>query len=365
MLEAAVTDGGLSAASSLAIPATLHASLMARLDRLGSVAKEVAQIGAAIGREFSYELLAAVARGTEAEFHDALGRLVEAGLVFQRGALPQATFQFKHALVQEAAFGTLLRGPRQVLHARIADALISKSGESTAAPEIVAHHLQSAGRSADAIAYWRAAGEQAARRAANREAIDHLRRALSLLHTQPETSERWRAELAVLLHLTPALMTVHGAPGPEAGEAIERAAEIVHRLPSSAELAPPMANLWLFNQTGGRLDRADKISADLFRMAHDLADPEILLQAHHCSWATCLSRGMLRKAKEHFDTGLSLYDEERHAHHRYTYLGHDPAVCALVQGAVVQWALGYPAQARQLELQALGLAQRLDHCLQW
>jgi predicted ATPase len=217
------------------------------------------------------------------------------------------------------------------------------------------------GRSPDAIAYWREAGEQAARRAANREAIDHLRRALSLLDTQPETPERWRAELEVLLHLTPALMSVHGAPGPEAGEAIERAAEIVHRLPSSAELAPPMANLWLFNQTGGRLDRADEISADLFRMARDLDDPDILLQAYHCSWATSQSRGLLREAKEHLDAGLSLYDEKRHAHHRYIYLGHDPAVCALAQAAVVQWALGYPAQARQLELKALGLAQRLDH----
>jgi predicted ATPase len=256
--------------------------------------------------------------------------------------------------------GTLLRGPRQALHARIADQLISKSNESPAAPEIVAYHLQSAGRSADAVVYWRQAGERAARRAANREAIGHLRRALGLVETLPSTTERWRAELAVLSQLTPALMSVHGWSSPEAGEAVERAAEIARRLPSSAELAPSFANLWMFNQGRGRLDRADEIWADMFRVARDLDDPEILLQAHHCSWPTPLFRG-LREAKEHIDAGLSLYDEERHAHHRYTYIGHDPGTCALASGAFVQWALGYPSQTRHLEVEALALARRLGH----
>jgi class 3 adenylate cyclase/predicted ATPase len=363
VLEDAISGAGLSAvpATSPAVPATLHASLMARLDRLGYVTKETAQIGAAIGREFSYELLTAVARRDEAELRDALSRLINAGLVFGRGVPPQANFLFKHALVQEAALGTLLRGPRQALHARIADALISKSSESPAAPEIVAHHLQGAGRSADAIAYWREAGEQAARRAANREAIGHLRRALALVETQPSTTERWRAELAVLSQLTPALMSVYGWSGPEAGEAVERAAAIARRLPSSAELAPAIANLWMFNQGRGRDDRAAEISADLFRIAHDLDDTEILLQAHHCSWPNCLNRGLLAESKKHIDTGLSLYNEERHAHHRYTYTGHDPAVCALGTGAFVQWALGYPSQSKRFELEALALARRLDH----
>ena len=348
-------------ATSSAVPATLHASLMARLDRLGPAARQVAQVGAAIGRDFSYELLAAAAQQTEAELPGALGRLIEAGLLFQRGALPQANFLFKHALVQEATLGTLLRGSRQLLHGRIADALISKNGESPAAPEVVAHHLQSAGRSTDAVAYWRKAGEQAARRAANREAIGHFRRALALVETQPSTTERWRAELAVLSQLTPVLMSVYGWSGLEAGEVVERAAEIARRLPSSAELAPSIANLWMFNQGRGRLDRAGEISADLFRIARDLNDPEILLQAHHCSWPTCLFGGLLREAKEHIDAGLSLYDGQRHAHHRYTYIGHDPAACALGSGAFVEWALGYPIQARWLEVEAVALAQRLQH----
>ena len=363
VLEAAISGAGLSAvpAASPAVPATLHASLMARLDRLGSATKDVAQIGAAIGREFSYELLTAVAQRDEAELRDVLSRLIDAGLVFGRGVPPQANFLFKHALVQEAALGTLLRGPRQALHARIADALISKSSESPAAPEIVAHHLQNAGRSAEAVVYWRQAGGEAARRAANREAIGHLRRALALVETQPSTIERRRAELAVLSQLTPALMSVHGWSGPEAGEAAARAADIARHLPSSAELAPSIANLWMFNQGRGLFDRADEISADLFRIARDLDDPEILLQAHHSSWPNRLNHGMLAEAKKHIDAGLSLYDEERHAHHRYTYVGHDPGACAFGTGAFVQWMLGYPSQTRRFETEALALARRLEH----
>jgi class 3 adenylate cyclase len=233
--------------TALAVPATLHASLMARLDRLGPPAKETAQIGAAIGREFPFALLAAIAARDEDELLGAIARLVEAGLVFQRGAPPQATFLFKHALVQDAAYGTLLRGPRRLLHARIADALLSPTGERPAiAPEIIAHHLQSAGRAVAAIDHWREAGEQAVRRAANREAIGHLRRALLLLDAQPETAERWRAELAILSRLSPALLSVYGRSAPQVGEAVDRAVQVGRQLETSADLAPSIANLWIF-----------------------------------------------------------------------------------------------------------------------
>jgi predicted ATPase len=275
---------------------------------------------------------------------------------------PQANFLFKHTLVQDAAYGTLLRGPRRLLHDRIADALLSTTGEKSAAePEIIAHHLQSAGRSAEAIGYWREAGEQAVRRAANREAIGHLRRALLLIDTQPETTERWRAELAVLSQLSSALMNVYGWSAPEVGEAIERATLVGHRLESSADLGPSIVNLWFFNIYLGRLDRSDRISADLFRIARDLDDPEILLQAHHTAWPLRWLGGQLREASEHIEAGLRLYDEERHAHHRYVYLGHDPAGCALAMDAYVQWARGYPVRATRREEEAIALARRLHH----
>ncbi len=360
VLENAIV--GAAPAASLAVPATLHASLMARLDRLGPMAKEVAQIGATIGREFSFQLLATTAERNPLELQRATASLVEAGLIFQRGLPREASFLFKHALVQDVAYSMLLRGPRQLLHARIADALIVSAGEkSAAAPEIIAHHLQNAGRPTEAVHFWREAGEQAARHAANREAVEHLRRALSAIQAQPETGERWRAELAILSRLAPALMSVHGWSASQVGEAVNRATEVARRIESSADLAPSIANLWFFNFARGRFDQADEISGDLFRIARELDDREIMLQAHHCAWPLRVHRGLFTAASEHIDACLSLYREERHAHHRHLYLGHDPAVCALATGGTVQWPLGYPDRSRRLAGEAIALARRLEH----
>ena len=342
----------------LPVPDTLHGSLIARLDRLGSLAKEVAQVGAAIGRQFSFELLAGEATQDEPELQVAINTLIEAGLIFQHGVPPQASLLFKHALVQDAAYGTLLRAPRQALHARIADALLFKEGEKTA-PEIIAHHLESAGRSFEAIAYWRVAGEEAVRRAANREAIEHFRRAVGLLETRLEGPERWRVELAILSQLGPALMSVHGWSASEIGDAVERASEIGRRLEASADIAPSIANLAAFNVHRCRLDQAEEASADLFRIAGDLEDPEIMLQAHHCVWPVQWHRGRFSRAVEHADAGLGLYEEGRSAHHRQVYFGHDPAVCALALGAAAQWALGYPERAIRRHYEAIALARRL------
>jgi class 3 adenylate cyclase/predicted ATPase len=344
----------------LVVPATLHALLLARLDRLGAGAKEMAQIGAAIGRQFSFELLAAVAGQDVSRLEAPITRLVEAGLVFQRGTTPQASFLFKHALVQEAAYATLLRAPRQLLHARIADALHAEDGKKiVAAPEIIAHHLESAGRSVEAVTFWREAGERAVRRAANREGIEHFRRGLSLLEAQPDSAERLRVELAILSQLGPALMSVYGWSAPEAGEMVERAANIGRQLESTADLAPSIANLAVFNIYRCQLDKAEEASADLFRIARELDDAEIMLQAHHCAWPVRYHRGRFAQALEHADAGLNLYEEERHSRHRHVYFGHDPAVCALALGAAAQWVLGYPASAMHRHAEAITLARRL------
>jgi len=361
--QAAAPDRGRTLVNAVpgagTVPATLQSSLMARLDRLGTTAREVAQVGAAIGREFTFELLATVeARDPEA-LQVALSRVVSAGLVFRRGTPPQATYLFKHALVQDVAYGSLLRERRRLLHGRIADALLEP--ESAAAPEIVAHHLQEADRASEAIGYWREAGEQAVRRAANSEAIEHFRHALGLLAAQPEADRRWRSELAVLSQLVPALMNVHGSSAPEAGEASERAAAVGRRLGNSADIAPSIANLWVYEIARLRLDRAEEISADLFRIARDLDSAEILLQGYHCAWPMAWHRGHFVKASEQIEAGLRLYDEQRHAHHRNLYLGHDPAVCALGINASVQFALGYLDRASRLEGEAISLADRLQH----
>jgi class 3 adenylate cyclase/predicted ATPase len=353
----------VAAASSLsvAVPASLHASLMARLDRLGS-AKEIAQIGAVIGREFSHFLLAAVMRKAEGELETELERLITAGLLFRQGVLPHATYLFKHALVQDAAYGTLLRSSRQQLHGQIASTLEEEFPEIVEVqPELLARHCTEAGLDEQAIKYWRTAGEKAVRRASNREAIGHFRRALALNEKQAPDVGRSLTELAILSQLGPALMSVQGWTAPEVGVAFERAEHLARELESSIDLAPPLAGLWLFHTARGQFSRADEITKELFDVAHTLHDSDVLLQAHHCAWPIRWFRGALTDAKAHTDAGMGLYDEVRHARHRFLYLGHDPAVCALSIKSVLQWLLGHPTQGVRSERDAIDLARRLQH----
>ena len=346
---------------SLAVPASLHASLMARLDRLGP-AKEVAQIGAAIGREFPHSLLAAVARKPEAELQSALDRLGSAGLLFRQGVSPHATYLFKHALVQDAAYGTLLRSNRQQLHGRIVVTLEEEFPEIIEVqPEVIARHSAEAGLEEKAIKYWCLAGEHAVRQASNREAIKHFRQALALSEKRPPNVERSRTELAILSQLGPALMTIHGWSAPEVGVVFERAEYLARELESSVDLAPPLSGLWLFHTSRGQFSRADEITNELFNVARRLDDPDILLQAHHCAFPVRWLAGALTDANLHIDAALSLYDEVRHARQRFVYLGHDPAVCCLSIKSILKSLLGYPTQGIQFERNALDFAQRLQH----
>ncbi|OLB69098.1 MAG: hypothetical protein AUI16_29825 [Alphaproteobacteria bacterium 13_2_20CM_2_64_7] len=358
--EAAERPVAATSSLSVAVPASLHASLMARLDRLGS-AKEIAQIGAVIGREFSHFLLAAVMRKAEGELETELERLITAGLLFRQGVLPHATYLFKHALVQDAAYGTLLRSSRQQLHGQIASTLEEEFPEIVEVqPELLARHCTEAGLDEQAIKYWRTAGEKAVRRASNREAIGHFRRALALNEKQAPDVGR-SPELAILSQLGPALMSVHGWTAPEVGVAFERAEHLARELESSIDLAPPLAGLWLFHTARGQFSRADEITKELFDVAHTLHDSDVLLQAHHCAWPIRWFRGALTDAKAHTDAGMGLYDEVRHARHRFLYLGHDPAVCALSIKSVLQWLLGHPTQGVRSERDAIDLARRLQH----
>jgi len=264
--------GSISAVppSSLAVPATLHASLLGRLDRLGPAAKTVAQVGAAIGRDFSHELLAAAVPLAEPELQEALRRLVEAGLVFQRGVPPVAEYLFKHALVQDTAYSTLLRGPRQALHRRIAEALeqrfpdfvetrstiASNTGaRSPGVPEILAHHYGEAAIADKAIAYWHLAGKSSVAKSAVREATAQLRRGLSLLDGLPETRERKQLELDIHVTLTQALMGGKGYADPEVAGGLERANRLVTE---TASVGTPvhfsvLYGLWVSAYTGGLL----------------------------------------------------------------------------------------------------------------
>ena len=229
----------------LAVPASLHASLMARLDRLGP-AKEVAQIGAAIGREFSHALLAAVVRKPEAELGSALDRLIAAGLLFRQGVPPHATYLFKHALVQDAAYGTLLREPRRALHARIAETLESQFAEiAESQPELLARHCTEAGLIEKAAGLWGKAGQRSLERSALVEAAEQLTRALDQIATLPATPALRREQIKLQVALITPLIHVKGYAAPETKAAAERARLLIEQAEALGE--PPEDPLLLFS----------------------------------------------------------------------------------------------------------------------
>jgi predicted ATPase len=267
----------------MAIPTTLQASLLARLDRLAP-AREVAQVAAAIGREFSHELLAAAAPLPGSDLQAALNDLVEAGLVFRRGTPPQATYSFKHALVQDAAYATLVRAKRQRLHARIAAAIEQHFPETIQAqPELLAHHYTEAGLAEQAIDYWLRAGQRAIARSAMAEALAQLRNGLDLLRGLPETDQRRRQELDLQVASGVALMATQGWAAPEAGRANARARELCERIGAIAQLWPVLHGQWAFHVVRAEHGAARELAGELLRRAQQHQDAAATLVAHRNS----------------------------------------------------------------------------------
>jgi predicted ATPase len=235
----------------LAIPVTLHDSLMARLDRLATV-KEVAQLGATLGREFSYEVLKAVSSLDEATLQGELAQLVDAEFLFQRGLPPQARYIFKHALIQDAAYQSLLKSTRQKYHQQIAHVLEERFPETMEThPELVAHHYTEASLIEQAIPYWQKAGQQAAQRSANAEAISHLTRGLDLLKTLPDTPERAQQELTLQIALGGPLMSTKGFAAPEVEKTYARARELCQQVGETPQRFRVLLGLRMFYQVGG------------------------------------------------------------------------------------------------------------------
>lgn len=345
----------------LAVPASLHASLMARLDRLGA-AKELAQIGAAIGREFSHALLTSVARETEAELEPALDRLIQAGLLFRHGRPPHANYLFKHALVQDVAYGTLLRATRCELHGRIANVLEQQFLDvCEAQPEVLARHYTQAGLVSQALRYWQRAGNRAARRSANKEAVAHFRSALQLLEALPDKTSYAEQELQLLIALGPALMTTTSSAAPEIGRVYARARELAGHAQRVADLFPTVWGAWLIAFASGDILTSSRLLDELFGMAKTSGDPALALQAHHAAWPIYTITGALATARNHIASGLALYRREKHGDQALQFGGHDPAVCGYASDAIVAAAMGYPDEAVQQMQKGLGLARDLDH----
>ena len=346
----------------LSVPATLHASLVARLDRLGTAAKEVAQIGAVLGREFAYNLIELVAQRDERELQTALGQLSEAGLLFCRGTIPHASYLFKHALVQDAAYSTLVRGKRQELHGRVAAVLeLDFADLVERRPELVAHHLTSAGETERAVDMWLKAGQYAAARLAHREAIRHFERGLAVLTALAESParDRWETELQLARGLS--LFTAKGFDAAEAADAYTRANQLAEQQSNPHQLFMAVYGLWQSANGAGNILDCRRLSNRLQQLTADNADDELRLQAHHAAWATCLFAGEPTVSHEHSATGRRLYDPERHRFHRQLYGGHDPGTCARYMGAQAQWLLGYPDQGLALGSEALALGKEIAH----
>ena len=344
----------------LAIPATLHDSLMARLDRLASV-KAVAQLGATIGRTFPYALLHAVAPLEEATLQTGLRQLVEAELLYQRGVPPQATYLFKHALIQEAAYQSLLRSTRQQYHQRIAQVLAERfPAIAETQPELLAHHFTEAGLSGQAVDYWQRAGERASQRSANVEAIAHLTKGLKVLETLPEIPERTQQELHLQTTLGPALMATKGYTTPEVEQAYTRARELCRQLGETPQLFPALRGLWLFYIARAELQMARELGEQLLALAQSVQAPALLLIGHDALGVSLFYLGELAPAQAHLEQEITLYDPQQHRSLAFLY-GQDPGVVCLSYAASALWLLGYPDQALKRSHEALTLAHELSH----
>jgi class 3 adenylate cyclase/predicted ATPase len=345
----------------LAIPSTLHASLVARLDRLASV-KDVAQIGAAIGREFPYTLVAAVAAAPEHDLRSALAQLAGAELIFQRGVPPESTYQFKHALVQDVAYASLVRSRRQQLHGQIARALEKQFPEVVAAePEILAHHLTEASIPEAAIGYWRAAGERALSRSGNAEAVKHLTRGVQLVQTLPASPVRDRKELTLSITLGSALMAVKGYAAPETEKVFSRARDL---LGSSNDLSQQMmvlSGLSMACLGRSELSAALAITQEMLAVATRLGRITALTNANRCMGQTLWIMGSFDSARLHFERTLDLAADSDARGNPVSLgggLGDDRAV-ALAGLARTLWIEGYVDQAVARAKDAVSCARAL------
>jgi predicted ATPase len=343
-----------------AIPTSLHDSLMARLDRLASV-RHVAQIGAAIGREFSYALLQIVSRLTPDELHAALARLVASGLVFQRGMPPDAVYAFKHALVQDAAHGSLLRTARQQLHAQIAEALEAHSAElMESQPELFAQHYAEAGLVEKSVAYWGQAGQRSGARSAMAEAAAQLQKGLDQLALLPDNRQRQQQELEFWSALGAVLFAVKGAAAPETGHAYARARKLWEQLGFPAQFLQVPYGESRYHMFRGELDVALRLDESLLRLSDRRNDSAGLVLGHFSSGRNLMHAGRFGASRSHLEEVLALHDpisDSLLVHQTGIY----PHVNSQGLLGIVLFCLGFPDQALARSSAAIAEARRLAH----
>jgi predicted ATPase len=341
----------------LTIPATLQDSLMARLDRLVT-AKAVAQYAAVIGRQFAYGLLSMVSQLDEATLQRELGRLVEAEMVYQRGVLPQATYVFKHALIQDAAYESLLKSTRQQYHQRIAQVLEAQFPETAEVePELLAHHYTEAGLTEPSVAYWHQAGQRAIERSAYVEAIAHLRQGLALLETLPATPVCTQQKVDMHIALGASLIATKGPTAPEVEQTYFRAQHLCAHLEAPHQLFPVWRGLWNHYLIRAELQRAQALGEQLLALAQQAHNAAMLVAAHAALGRTLMYVGAVTSAHMHFIQGTALYDPQQHRTSAFLH-GEDAGVNCQGFAARMLWHLGYPDQGLAQSQEAVTLAQQ-------
>ncbi|MDJ0897005.1 MAG: AAA family ATPase [Alphaproteobacteria bacterium] len=361
LTKSALEEGVDTSGATVDVPDTLQASLLARLDRLGD-AKITAQIGAVIGREFRYGLLSAVADMSEGVLNEALGRLVESGLVYQRGAPPTARYQFKHVLIQDAAYESLLRRRRQALHGRIAEVLETESGALPGfEPEVLARHYTQAGLADRAAENWRRAGSTALAQSAYSEALRGFQSGLDLIANLPGGVERNRLELELQVGLGVSLMATKGFAAAEVERTYRRAAELCDELGDSDKTFQVQRGQGQHYMIKGELEKAHNVGMRCLKLAERAGNDSFQLEAHHLLWTTLTYLGRFNEALAHTRNGAEIYDPERHRDHALLYAGHDPGACNHMHQAWLLTLQGRTDAGAEEAAKATILAQQLGH----
>lgn len=342
-----------------AIPSTLQDLLMARLDRLVT-AKAVAQYAAVIGRQFSYEVLQAISQLDAPTLQRELQRLVEAEILYQQGLSSQAIYTFKHALIQDAAYQSLLKSTRQQVHHRIARVLEAQFPDTVEVhPELVAYHYTEAGLNKTAVGYWQQAGQKAIERRASQEAVSHLTKGLEGLKTVPDTPERTQQELAFQTSLSQALMITRGYATPEVLQAYTRAAELCRQTNDTPQLLRILRGLEMCHLTRAEFQSVREIAEQIMRLAQSLQEPVHLIVAHYVLGQLLTTLGAWPEAQAHLGQVMALYDQPQH-HRLVSLYGFDPGPATCGYLALGLWCLGYPDQAIRKSHEGLALSRTLS-----
>lgn len=343
------------------IPATLQDLIMARLERFeGNL--EVAQLASALGREFSYELLAAGTTLDEPTLQAELGKLVEAEILYSRGRPPRCSYTFKHALLGDAAYSSLLKGKRQQFHSQIAEALEARFPKTVQTqPEVLAHHFTEAGLTDKGISYWLKAGLRSRERSADVEAIGHLTKGLALLEAVAESANRDRMELELLNPLGTALIAARGYAAPEVGPVFDRARELCERVGQPAQLFAIMRGTFAWHVVRGDFRLCAVLAEEAMSFGGQLEDHGILMEASFLSAVASLYRGDFTGARDHSAKAVSEYDDRERTKFWAAITGEDSGVGLRCYLALALWHLGYPDQALSVNREAIELARTIGH----